>query len=81
MSNDGFFAPKFEEKIDHEGIKTKVEVPVWSSNVDRIFLSFSKHQKDKQVKMKKAYKTLENIYDAINKEEGRYKGELKKYEK
>ena len=67
--------------MDHEGIKTKVEVPVWSSNVDRIFLSFSKHQKDKQIKMKKVYKTLESIHDSINKEEGRYKGELKKYEK
>ena len=54
-------------------------MPVWSSNVDRIFRSMGKHQKEKQAQVKKVYKTLDGIYDAINKEESRYKGEMKRY--
>ena len=68
LNNDNLFAPKEEEIIDSNGQKTKVQQPVWSSNVDRIFLSFGKHQKDKQNQTKKIYKTLEAIHDSISKE-------------
>jgi len=58
-----------------------VELPSWSSNTDKVFLSLSKQQQNKQAQIKKIYKTLESIQDAFNKEENRYKTEIKKHEK
>ena len=58
-----------------------MELPSWSSNTDKVFLSLSKQQQNKQAQIKKIYKTLESIQDAFNKEENRYKTEIKKHEK
>ena len=70
-----------EDTTDLQGNKVKAELPSWSHNIDRIFMSFGRHQKDKQAQIKKIYKTLEGIQEAVSKEEGRYKSEVRKYEK
>lgn len=54
---------------------------MWSSNIDRIFISLGKYQKAKQSQIKKIYKLLEGIEQSIGKEESRYKSEIKKSEK
>lgn len=64
--------------MDPKGVKTKVEQPVWSSNIDRIFVSLGIYQKTKQSQIKKIYKLLEGIEQSIGKEEVRYKNEIKK---
>jgi hypothetical protein len=65
LSQDGLFAVKTEEVVDGEGKKVRVELPVWSSNVDRIFMSLGRHQHEKQGQIKKIYKILDGIIEAV----------------
>jgi hypothetical protein len=56
-------------------------LPSWNHNLDRIFVTFGKRQKEKQLNIKKVYKTLDDIQGNLAKEETRYKNEVKKCEK
>jgi hypothetical protein len=73
LANGGNFGPQYAESTDPKGSKVKVELPSWSSNIDRIFLGLSKQQQNKQAQIKKIYKTLDGIQEAFSKEETRYK--------
>jgi hypothetical protein len=44
-------------------------------------VTFGKRQKEKQLNIKKVYKTLDDIQGNLAKEETRYKNEVKKCEK
>lgn len=81
LSNEALFHPLFEEIPDQKGSKIKSQMPSWSSNIDRIFISLSQHQQSKQNQVKTILKTLEQIEESLKKEESRYKGEIKKAEK
>ena len=58
-----------------------MELPSWSNNIDRIFVSLAKQQQNKQAQIKKIYKTLDSIQEAYNKEEQRCRSEIKKNQK
>lgn len=45
--------------------KVKKETPIWSNNVDRVLLSLSKQQKERQGRIKKIFKVLETIQESI----------------
>lgn len=56
-------------------------MPVWCSNIDRVLISLSRNQKERQAALKKTHKLLDTIQESLVKEEAKYKGELKKFEK